>query len=145
MKKLLKTTNILLFISFIILLTYLTLFKNFVGRTNGKYNINLIPFKTIYTITTDFINNKSSLEFFLRNIFGNLIAFTPFAYFFTNLFKIKNIKTYTIIIFLIILTIETLQLILKIGVFDIDDIILNLLGSIVAFQLLTKIINNYHK
>lgn len=137
MKKI-KIINIILFTAYLIFLLYLTLFKNYLGRSVGIYDINLIPFKNIIIIITDFINNEVSLRFLIRNIFGNLIAFTPFAYFLITLFKIKDIKKFSIIMFLIILTIETLQLILKVGFFDIDDIILNMIGSITVFIFLTK-------
>lgn len=138
MKKNIKIINIILFITYIFLLAYLTLFKNYLGREVGTYSINLIPFKNIIKITHEFLINNVSLRFFIRNIFGNLIAFTPFSYFFLTIFKIKNKKQFTIIMFFIILFIETLQLILKVGCLDIDDIILNLLGALILFTLLTN-------
>ena len=145
MKKTTKIINILLFITYISLLLYLTLFKNYLGRTIGVFDINLIPFKNIIKVITDYIINEVSLRFFIRNIFGNLIAFTPFAYFFIVIFKTKNIKKFSIIMFFIILFIETMQLVFKIGFFDIDDIILNLIGSIVAFLILQKTLKTKEK
>ena len=120
MKKTTKIINIILFITYISLLLYLTLFKNYLGRTTGVFDINLIPFKNIIKITNDYIINEVSLSFFIV------------------IFKTKNIKKFFIIMFFIILFIETMQLVFKIGFFDIDDIILNLIGSIVAFLILQK-------
>lgn len=135
-----KIINVILFILYISILLYLTLFKNYLGRNIGIYDINLIPFKNIYIIISDFIQNEVGLRFFVRNIFGNLIAFTPFAYFFLILFKIEDTKKFLILMFLIILLIETLQYIFKIGYLDIDDIILNLLGSFIAFKTLKLLV-----
>lgn len=39
-----KIINIVLFIMYISFLLYLTLFKNFLGRKEGIYAMNLIPF-----------------------------------------------------------------------------------------------------
>ena len=139
-----KKIIIVLFITYIILLLYLTLFKNYLGREIGTYDVNLIPFKNITLITLEFLNKEVSLRFFIRNIFGNLIAFAPFAYFFITLFSLKNTKKFITIMFFIILTIETMQLILKVGFFDVDDIILNLCGTLIIYKLiLNRRKNNY--
>jgi len=42
-----KIINVILFILYISFLLYLTLFKNYLGRNIGIYDINLIPFKNI--------------------------------------------------------------------------------------------------
>lgn len=124
------------FIFYISILLYLTLFKNYLGREVGNYDINLIPFKNMITITKEFIIGKLSLRFFIRNIFGNIIAFTPFAYFLKTIFKIKDMKTFTLIMILIISFIEIMQYILQIGYCDIDDLILNLLGACTFFTII---------
>lgn len=142
-KQIIKIIDILLFIIYIAFLLYLTLFKNYLGRTTGDYDINLIPFKNIITIFKEFILGSLSLRFFIRNIFGNLIAFTPFAYFLYKLFNIKNTKTFILTMTLIISFIEIMQFILQIGYCDIDDLILNLLGSYIIFNLIKKMYNKY--
>lgn len=124
------------FILYISILLYLTLFKNYLGREVGTYDINLIPFKNIINITKEFIIGELSLRSFIRNIFGNIIAFMPFAYFLKTIFKIKNIKTFTLIMILKISFIEIMQYILQIGYCDIDDLILNLLGACSFFAII---------
>jgi glycopeptide antibiotics resistance protein len=44
----------------------------------------------------------------------------------------KSVKVALIISFLIILFAEAMQLITKVGVFDVDDIVLNLIGSLIG-------------
>ncbi len=131
-----KIINIVLFIMYISFLLYLTLFKNFLGRKEGIYAMNLIPFKNIYEITLNFIKGSLSLGFFIRNIFGNLLAFTPIAYFFITLLNLKDIKKLIFLTSGMIIIIEALQYILGIGVYDVDDLILNLTGTILAFLFL---------
>lgn len=131
-----KIINIGFFIMYISFLLYLTLFKNFLGRKEGIYAMNLIPFKNIYEITLNFIKGSLSLGFFIRNIFGNLLAFTPIAYFFITLLNLKDIKKLIFLTSGMIIIIEALQYILGIGVYDVDDLILNLTGTILAFLFL---------
>lgn len=139
MKKIIKRINITLLILYIAFLLYLTLFKNFLGREEGIYAMNLVPFKNIVGITESFINGNLTFEFFIRNIFGNLLAFTPFAYFSIVLLNIKDIKKVIFLTSGVIVMIESAQYLLQIGVYDIDDIILNLTGTILCFIALKKI------
>ena len=69
---------------------------------------------------------------FYRQVVGNIILFMPFGFFatyYTNISKIRNISLIT---FLVSLTIETVQKFIGRS-FDIDDIILNVIGGISGF------------
>jgi len=93
-KKHIKRINIVLLILYIAFLLYLTLFKNFLGREEGIYAMNLVPFRNIYGITLGWIKGSLTFRFFIRNIFGNILAFAPFAYFFITIFNLKDIKKF---------------------------------------------------
>lgn len=91
----------------------------------GTKNINLVPFRSI----SPFLQNIFSVYAFV-NIFGNILVFVPFGFLLRILTK-KNI----VVIFISLLTIvsiEMIQFYLKIGFFDIDDIILNSLGTLLG-------------
>jgi len=137
-KKHIKRINIVLLILYIAFLLYLTLFKNFLGREEGIYAMNLVPFRNIYGITLGWIKGSLTFRFFIRNIFGNILAFAPFAYFFITIFNLKDIKKFIFLTSGIIVIIESSQYLMQIGVYDIDDIILNLNGSIIAFLIISK-------
>lgn len=143
MKKRILRVNIILFIIYIICLLYLTLFRNYLGRTEGVYQMNLSIFANIIGITKGFLNKELTLRFFLRNIFGNIIAFAPFAYFFITIFDLKDTKKFIFLVSGIIVIIESMQYILQIGVYDIDDIILNLSGATLAFVTLKDLIKKF--
>ena len=88
---------------------------------------NFIPFKEIFRYS---FNSK----LFYRNVIGNVAIFVPFGYYSNYYCKSKNI-TYSLLITLIVsTTIETIQLALGRS-FDIDDIILNVLGGVVGYLL----------
>ena len=91
-------------------------FRNVVGY-------NLIPFKSIIEII-----NNSSIYAIIINIFGNLLIFVPLEYFIIELFNVKKIIPNFLISVGSILLIEILQYIFRVGIFDIDDIILDVFG-----------------
>lgn len=71
------------------------------------------------------------------NIFGNVIAFMPFGYFVPIIVKNKKIGIIrtTFLSMIFSLEVETVQLIFRLGCFDVDDILLNTLGGMFGFIL----------
>ena len=94
------------------------------------------PFKTIISQL-----KYGSINEIIRNIIGNLCLFIPLSFLLIlkdN--KYKNILRQTVIILPSILMTEILQMITNVGVFDIDDIILNYLG-VLLFVIIINIVN----
>ncbi|PGM55498.1 VanZ family protein [Bacillus sp. AFS053548] len=100
------------------------------------YNHNFIPFKSI----VDTIN-YGSISIFLKQIAGNVLLFIPLGFAFPILFfKLTNRKT-ILIGFTLSLAIELIQA--TSGLFlgynyrscDIDDLILNTLGTIIGLAI----------
>lgn len=118
-KKVKKLSQIIIFIYYIILLFNMVVF----ARYNSINSYNLIPFKSII----DVINN-GNIYFIIINTFGNLLIFMPLEYFIIELFNVKNFKFNFALSITIILLIELLQFIFKVGVLDIDDLIMCILG-----------------
>ena len=69
------------------------------------------------------------------NIFGNIILFAPFGFLFKGLYARKSSLSICAYGCLLSVIIEGVQLILRIGVCDIDDIILNVLGVAAGLKL----------
>lgn len=94
--------------------------------------INLVPFKSTIRYLTEF--DSYNLDIVLMNTLGNVIIFIPFGFLLPLLFKqINNVKMASKIFIKFILLIESLQLLTFTGVFDIDDIILNMLGALIGY------------
>lgn len=94
------------------------------------------PFKTIISQL-----KYGSINEIIRNIIGNLCLFIPLSFLLIlkdN--KYKNILRQAVIILPSILMTEILQMITNVGVFDIDDIILNYLG-VLLFVIIMNIVN----
>ena len=89
-------------------------------------NINVIPFRSILP----YLRNITE-PYAFKNIMGNILPFLPLGFFISNKFSKKVIKP-IIICLVAILVIECVQLIFKIGFFDVDDILLNFVGCILG-------------
>lgn len=140
-----KINLYIFFILYLMLLITLTLFDSSWGR-NGfaikdfkvyiKQSVNLVPFKTIINYIKEF-NSMYSTRQIMFNLLGNICAFMPMALFLPLLFKKQSkFKNFIITMIIIILGIESLQLITTSGRFDIDDLILNLFGAVIMYLLL---------
>lgn len=106
---------------------------------------NFVPFKTICSFVQRMNTGTINISIVLTNIIGNIIAFAPFGIFFPTIFKekFKDIKKFTLLMVIIVFLVECIQFITLNGSFDIDDIILNVLGAIIMFCIMKiKIINN---
>lgn len=96
--------------------------------------ISLVPFNTILTYLNGTVNNFSYQ--ILRNVFGNILLFVPFAFLLPICFgKGRTFKESIIYTFLLSSLVEIYQFIFKVGILDIDDVILNVLGGVIGFML----------
>ncbi len=129
-KKVLKLSRVIVFIYYVILLFNMTVF----ARYNNINSYNLIPFKSII----DTFKNETTYSIII-NIFGNLCIFMPLEYFLIELFKVKRFLNSLILSFNIILLIELLQYVFKIGILDIDDLILCTFGMMIFYIIYIRI------
>ena len=102
----------------------------------GSINYNLIPFRSM-SVQIERITQWWAL----KNLLGNIIPFIPFGFLlpitykkFSSAIKVLSIG------FASILLIEIFQFFTKLGNFDVDDIILNMIG-IVCGYLMFLVIN----
>lgn len=127
-EKLKKISFIILLVLYLIMIFNLTIFGR-VGNAGIRYN--LVPFKTILDYFIRF--NQFDLKVIVINILGNIMVFMPLQYFLQRIGNFKKFKFVFLIDFLFIFCIELLQLITQTGIFDIDDILLNLFGMFLVY------------
>ncbi len=96
------------------------------NEKDGLRNINLIPFRTMSPYLRDITE-----PYAFKNIIANILVFIPLGFFISNK-NPKNVFKALIICLGVILSIELIQLFFKIGFFDVDDIILNFIGSLLG-------------
>ena len=96
------------------------------------YRYNLMPFVEIRR----FWKYRDQLGNFavFSNIFGNVIGFLPWGFILPIIFRRMD-RVFLIFLsgFLLSLTVEVIQLISKVGCFDVDDLILNTLGAVLGY------------
>ena len=115
-----KDLFILTFILYMFLLFSLVTSTDF-----ESYSNNFIPFKEIMRYSID-----SSL--FYKNVIGNVLLFVPFGYFVSSILQNKKLYINLIVTFITSLSIEIIQMNIERS-FDIDDILLNMIGGIVGY------------
>lgn len=140
------------FIVYLIVLFYVTLLAWNYGASFGPVgpggrNYNLIPFRSIYRIG---IFSKDIMDP-IKILIGNIILFIPFG-FLPKLILKKKLSVLTITLFGMCLStlIETCQFLFTYRVSNVDDVILNTLGTFIGalivavyFQL-KKVIYYFH-
>lgn len=133
-KRLLTRFGWILFYLYIILLFYFLFLSERYGRDrpSDELRYNLVLFQEIRR----FIQYRQilGLENFVVNIMGNILAFAPFG-FLLPILK-ESYRHFLVITFLSMffsLSIELIQLTTRVGIFDVDDILLNTVGGILGY------------
>ena len=121
-----------LFLVSILLVIRLTMFpESSLGIGEGKGGINLVPFYTM----RDLLFHHSFGDFILNNI-GNIILFLPFGFFLPMRFKkIDNLSKSLLVGMLLSVSIEIVQLFMPDRWTDVDDVLLNTLGTGIGYSL----------
>ena len=99
---------------------------------------NFVPFKTIVPLLTGRGNHLIAMV----NLFGNIIPFMPIGLLVPLIFSPISWQMMLALGVIVGLTFEAMEVILRVGIFDIDDVILNALGVILgyaAFVLLRRV------
>jgi len=111
-----------LFFVIYILILYGLLTNTEINQSGG---MNLVPF-------TEIFRYEVGSELFIFNVLGNILIFVPFGYFISHFIKAKKIWPILFVSLITSATVEFVQL--QIGrSFDIDDIILNIIGATIGF------------
>jgi len=132
----------IIFIIYLLVLTKIILFKypseiiwenfkmtNFSMIRKRFEMANFVPFVTI----SNYLNLFSSFPVAKINILANVLAFAPLGFFTPLTFKnFSKIRQILILSLFLSLSYEFIQLVFGIGTFDVDDLILNLLGTLLG-------------
>jgi glycopeptide antibiotics resistance protein len=100
----------------------------------GIKRANFTPFASLKY----FYSVRKRYTYVAKNILGNIIGFIPLGVLFPILMsgRWKGWKTIGLV-FLISLAFETIQLMTDLGVFDVDDLLLNTVGGAIGYLLYT--------
>lgn len=122
-----------LFVLYIIFLIYFLCFSEWYGRVGvtEEYRYNLELFKEIKR----FLSYREELGFFAvcTNLLGNILIFVPYGFFVAMASKYRGFWKTVVYSFGLCLGVEVLQLVTRVGSFDVDDILLNTLGGVLGY------------
>ncbi|MCQ2509798.1 MAG: VanZ family protein [Lachnospiraceae bacterium] len=124
----------ILLVLYLVLLVYFLLFSKSFGRNPGfsAYRYNLIPFREIHRFYT-YWKKVGFISAFL-NLVGNLAGFIPLGILVPAVCRPMRRWTRTVKLgFVLTVILEVLQLVMKAGIFDVDDILLNTAGTLVGY------------
>lgn len=145
MKRFISNILTLCFICYMILLVYFLFFSEDYGRDNPyetyKYNFEL------FAEIKRYWNNQEQIgsTLFLINLVGNVAVFVPFGFLVPVLYReqrkgvtyrghyFRSFFFVTLLGFLFSLCIEFVQLVTKVGCFDVDDLFLNTVGVVIGY------------
>jgi glycopeptide antibiotics resistance protein len=102
---------------------------DFGGTQDGPPN--LIPFKTILP----YLMGEYGLLIGGLNLVGNIVLLIPFGLIVPTIYRPMGLLKMLLVASLFCLGIESIQAFLKIGIFDIDDVILNGLGVMIGYAM----------
>ena len=115
-----KEFFMLAFLLYSLLLFYVVTFQDVNYGTN-----NFVPFHEIFRY-------EFGSSYFIHNILGNILLFIPFGYFVSRIMTTRKPWATLIISLITAVTIECTQLMIG-RTFDVDDIILNVLGCMLGY------------
>jgi len=98
---------------------------------------NFHPFETVRLYLNAIRYNYIGMEIPLSNLVGNAILFMPMAVFLPCLFRpMRRFWLFMLSMTLVLVAVEAIQLVLACGSCDVDDVLLNLSGTLILFGIL---------
>lgn len=118
--KLYRELFMLSFLLYSLILFYVVTFQDVNYGTN-----NFIPFKEI-------LRYEIGSAYFIHNVLGNILLFIPFGFFVSYILRSKKPSYIIVITFITSLVIEFTQLLIG-RTFDVDDVLLNIIGGFLGY------------
>ena len=135
-KRRIRICGAFLFFCYLLALTYFLFFSEGFGRASAgrEYAYNLHPFREIRRFWV--YREKLGMFAVICNLAGNVAGFIPFGMILPVIWR-KTDSFFRIMLlgFEFSLCVEIIQLVWKVGSFDVDDLMLNTLGGFLGYLL----------
>ncbi|MCW3117322.1 MAG: hypothetical protein JWM28_1404 [Chitinophagaceae bacterium] len=113
---------------------YLSHYDSRATVKTGLRRANFTPFASLKY----FYSVRKRYSYVAKNILGNIMGFIPLGVLFPVLFvSLQRVWKTVALVFLISLLFETIQLMTNLGVFDVDDLLLNTVGGAIGYLFYT--------
>lgn len=132
-KKVFHGVGKILFVCYMLFLIYFLMFSDWYGR-GGKledYHYNLVLFQEIKRFWI--YRHQIGMLSVSMNLAGNVLIFMPFGFFMAMGSQHPSFLRVSFYGLLWSFSIEVVQLLTRLGSFDVDDMFLNMLGAMAGF------------
>lgn len=140
-KKKIKTVSTMLFVLYLLLLIYFLFFAERFGVLRfeeREHHYNLVFLQEIKRFWT--YREQLGVWPVVLNLLGNVVGFIPFGFILPIIKKdTRRFLFITFSGFTLSLCVEIIQLVTKLGCFDVDDLIMNTLGAALGYLLFAVI------
>jgi glycopeptide antibiotics resistance protein len=110
------------------------LYLMFFGMGRFQYDENIVRLEPVIS-TIWFIKGTISWFEIVKIVIGNVVMFIPFGFLGWVFPQLKDLKNLVIAFVSAIVIVEALQYFSRMGVFDVDDILLNTFGVYLGWQI----------
>ncbi len=99
-----------------------------------RYHVNFVPFHTVTDYIKALVNDRINVGTALKNLLGNLLLLFPLGCMLPCLsLPMRRLWRFSITVLALIVCIELLQISVRLGSFDVDDIIFNFIGAMAGY------------
>lgn len=127
----------LLILPYTVLLLYLML----LGFGREQYDDHIVRLQPVFS-TWLFVEDRllwSAYPDLIINMIGNIVMFIPFGFLGWIFPKLNSGRILLMTFLSAVIVVEALQYFTRMGVFDVDDLLLNSLGVIIGFWIYKKV------
>lgn len=114
--------------------TLFLLYLMFLGMGRFQYEENLITVEPFFS-TIKFIQGPNKTIDIVRIVLGNIIMFIPFGFLGWIIPELKKLKPLLFGFISCIVIVEALQYFTRMGIFEVDDVILNTFGVYLGLKI----------
>lgn len=113
--------------------TLFLLYLMFLGMGRFQYEENLITLEPVFS-TIKFIQGPNKMIDIVMIVLGNIIMFIPFGFLGWIFPDLKRLRPLLFSFISCIVIVEALQYFTRMGIFEVDDIILNTFGVYLGWE-----------
>lgn len=124
--------------------TIFLLYLMFFGMGRFQYEDNVVRLQPVMS-TFWFIKGTISWFEIVKIVLGNVVMFIPFGFLRWVFPQLKDLKSLVIAFVSVIVIVEALQYFSRMGVFDVDDVILNTFGVYLGWLLCKFMENKFYR
>ena len=90
---------------------------------------NLVPFRTL----AGYLNGRANHLIVMVNILGNIVPFAPVGFLAPFVFRRMTWRKALLFAIAVGLAMESMEALFRVGIFDVDDVMLNALGVMIGY------------